>query len=368
MLIGQILNSLENWAPPPYQESYDNSGLITGDPTWDCTGVLCSLDATYAVVEEAIARNCNLIVAHHPIVFNALKKLTPRSYVEKTVIKAIKNDIAIYAIHTNLDNIQTGVNSRIAHLLLLKNNSLRALSPKTRLISKLYTYVPITAADTLKSALFAAGAGTIGLYEECSFMTRGTGSFRPMKGSNPVIGNAGGERENVEEYRLEIIFPSYLHDKIVRALKEAHPYDVPAYEVIQLENEHQETGSGMIGELPEAMTATQFLHRIKEAFGLSVIKHSPLLGKSVKKVAVCGGAGSFLTSKAIVADADVFITSDIKYHEFFDADGKILLIDIGHWESEQFTIDLIADFLQEKFPTFAVLKTGVNTNPVHYFV
>lgn len=368
MRINEIISALIAWAPPAYQESYDNAGLITGDANWECTGVLCSLDATEDVVNEAIALGFNMVVAHHPIVFGALKKFSGQSYVEKTLRKAIKHDIAIYAIHTNLDNVSSGVNFAIAQKLGLQANTLEVLQPKAGLLNKLYTYVPHDSAEKLKTALFEAGAGQIGSYKECSFSTPGTGSFRPMEGSNPLIGKAGGPREEVAELKLEVIFPAPLTSQIVAALHKAHPYEVAAYEVINLENMNQEIGSGMIGQLEKPVREQELLESIKENFGIKVIRHTPFLGKAIQKIALCGGAGSFLTKLATRAGADAYITADVKYHEFFDAEDRLLLVDIGHWESEQFTIELIANFLRAKFPTFAVLQTKVNTNPVHYFV
>jgi dinuclear metal center YbgI/SA1388 family protein len=361
MLIDHIIKELEVLAPPVYQESYDNAGLITGNKSWECTGIICSLDCIEATVNEAIEKGCNLIVAHHPIVFSGFKKLNGNNYVERTVIAAIKNDIAIYAIHTNLDNVMHGVNNRIADKLGLLEKSI--LAPKQGIIYKLFTYAPASHAEVVKEALFTAGAGKIGLYEECSFNITGTGTFKPMAGSSPFLG-AVGTRETAEEVKIEVIFSHYLQPKILQALFAAHPYETVAYEVIKLENHHQEIGSGMIGHLPDSMEETAFLNLVKNAFGLSVIRHTPLLNRPVKTVAVCGGSGSFLTKTAIAAGADVYITADVKYHEFFDADNRLLLADIGHWESEQFTTDLLAEFLQDKFLTFAVLKTRVNTNPV----
>ena len=368
MTISNILSHLEEWAPPAYQENYDNAGLLTGNQHWECTGVICTLDCTEVIVAEAIRNQCNLIVAHHPIIFKGLKKITPSSYVERTIIQAIKNDIAIYAIHTNLDAVLYGVNAAIAQQLGLLPQSLRMLAPKANQLAKLYTYVPIADADMVRNALFAAGAGQIGLYEQCSFNTTGTGTFKPKPNSNPTIGKAGGSLEWVNEEKVEVIFPIYLLKKVIDALKKAHPYEEVAYEVILLENAYQEVGTGMIGELPDAMDEMELLAIIQKKFNLSVIKHTPFLHKKIKTIAFCGGAGSSLIGTAIAQNADLYLTSDIKYHEFFDADGRLLLVDIGHWESEQFTIDLLANFLIEKFPTFAVLKTRENTNPVHYFV
>ena len=363
MCINDLIKELEAFAPPVYQESYDNAGLITGNRGWDCTGVLCTLDCTEAVVMDAVAKNANLIVAHHPILFSGIKKLSGNGYVERALIAAIKNDIAIYAIHTNLDNVAKGVNNRIADKLGLEQR--RVLVPKPGLICKLYTYAPASHADVVKEALYAAGAGKIGLYEECSFSTTGSGTFKPIAGAAPYIGTVG-ERETAEETKIEVIFPQYLQARVLKALTAAHPYEMVAYEVIKLENYHQDIGSGLLGVLPIETNEAIFLESIKNAFGTSCIRHTPLRGKPVKTVAICGGAGSFLTRAAIGAGADFYITADVKYHEFFDADGQIVLADIGHWESEQFTTELLAEFLKDKFPTFAVLKTEVNTNPVMY--
>jgi dinuclear metal center YbgI/SA1388 family protein len=365
MQISNIIEVLEKLAPPALQESYDNAGLLTGHSSWPCTGVLCTLDVTTHVVNEAKARNCNLIVAHHPIIFGGLKKLNGSNYVEQTVIQAIKNDIAIYAIHTNLDNILTGVNHKIADKLGLVNRKI--LAPKSGVLYKLYTFVPLSHAQAVQDALFQAGAGHIGQYSECSFTVAGTGTFKGNQGTNPFVGQPG-QRHTENEQKLEVVFPAWLKQAVVKALLKAHPYEEVAYDIIQLANDYEQVGSGLIATLPQEMEENVFLHMLKTAFGLQVIRHTPLLGKPVKKVALCGGAGSFLTKKAIAAGADVYITGDVKYHEFFDADNRLLLADIGHWESEQYTVEWLIDILQYNFPTFAVLKTAVKTNPVQYFI
>ncbi len=364
MKIHHIISYLENIAPPALQESYDNAGLLTGYPDWECTGALCCLDAIEAVVDEAIEKKCNLIVAHHPIIFSGLKKITGKNYIERTIIKAIKNDIAIYAIHTNLDNIVNGVNGKIAEKLGLKN--LQILAPKTGQLCKLYFYVPAGHAAATMNVLFEAGAGNIGNYSECSFRVNGTGTFRPNEQANPFTGETGKKHED-EELKIEILFPSWLEAKVITALKTHHPYEEVAYEVIRLNNQHQQIGAGITGEWEEAVTEDHFLQKLKDIFRLPVIKHTGKTGRPVKKVSICGGAGIFLLKDTIRSKSDVYITGDIKYHEYFDADGQILLADIGHYESEQFTIELLANLLEQKFPNFAVLKTGVNTNPVHYF-
>jgi dinuclear metal center YbgI/SA1388 family protein len=364
MKIGEIISFLESQAHPSLQEHYDNAGLIIGQSDWECTGIICTLDAVEEVVYEAIEKKINLIVAHHPIIFGGLKKINAKNYVEKAVITAIKNDIAVYAIHTNLDNVIEGVNGKIASLLGLKNLSI--LSPKQNSLKKLFTFTPVDQADQVRNAIFKAGGGHIGNYSECSFNVEGTGTFRAEPGADPYVGELGRQhREN--EIRIEVIFPAWLEKSIISATSAAHPYEEPAYDVVNLSNTHSGIGSGVIGELNDPMDEISFLTHVKEIFGVPVIKHTELTGNPVKKVAVCGGAGSFLVTTAMAAGADIYITADMKYHEFFDANGRMVIADIGHYESEQFTVDLLREVLAQKFPTFAVLKTQVDTNPVRYF-
>jgi len=365
MRIEDIINSLEKIAPLFLQEDYDNAGLLTGNFNWDCTGMIISLDVTEAVIDEAKEKKCNLIIAHHPIIFQGLKKITGKNYVERIIISAIKNDIAIYAIHTNLDNVKMGVNQRIAEVLNLQD--VKLLQPKKSLLEKLVTFAPVDKAEQIRLALFNAGAGNLGKYSECSFNSEGTGTFKAGEGADPFVGEMG-KRHEEKEVKIEVIFPVYLEQQLITALTKAHPYEEVAYDIFALGNYSTLAGSGVIGHLTDPLSETQLLQEIRSAFGLKSIRHSGFLGKQVKKIALCGGAGIFLLPAAISSQADVFITSDIKYHDFFDADGKILLADIGHYESEQFTIDLLFDILSKKFPNFAVLKTGVNTNPVNYFV
>ena len=365
MKIQEITAFLELVAPPVLQESYDNAGLLTGDSQWECTGIITTLDATEDVVHEAIEKKCNLIVAHHPIIFGGLKKITGKNYVEKTIITAIKNDIAIYAIHTNLDNVLHGVNAAMADKLGLINRTI--LKPKNETLKKLFTFVPVEFAENVRSAIFNAGGGHISNYSECSFNIAGQGTFKPGEGSNPFTGKRG-IRHTEDEIKMEMIFPAWMEQAVLKAMLAAHPYEEVAYDIIGLDNQNQQVGSGMVGELPEPLSETGFLELLKEKFNLSVIRHTALLNKQVKKVALCGGAGSFLIGAAAATGAGFYITGDIKYHEFFDANNRLVVADIGHYESEQFTIDLLFDILSQKFPTFAVQKTGVKTNPVHYFL
>ena len=364
MKIQDITSLLEKAAPVSLQETYDNAGLITGNPTWECNGVLISLDATEEVIEEAVSKKCNLVIAHHPIVFKGLKRITGKNYVERAIITAIKNDIAIYAIHTNLDNVINGVNGMIADKIGLINRSV--LMAKEQLLQKLVVYVPVAGKDHLLDALFKAGAGNIGQYSECSFSGTGTGSFKGGTESNPYVGKPG-ERHYENEERVEVIFPAWIRKQVIAAMKSAHPYEEVAFDLYSLENGYELTGSGLVAELEVEMDERSFLEMLKNTFNIPLIRHTAFTGRKVKKVALCGGAGSFLTGTAIASGADAYITADIKYHEFFDADGRLLLADIGHYESEQFTIDLLFDLIRKNFPKFAVLKSGRNTNPVNYF-
>lgn len=364
MKVKDVTQYLESIAPRPYQESYDNSGLLTGEPDQSVTGVLVTLDCTEAIVDEAIAKGANLIVAHHPIIFKGLKKLTGGNYIERTIIKAIRNAVAIYAIHTNLDNVHTGVNKKIAEKIGLKN--LQILVPKKDTLSKLVVFIPTEHTETVLQALHKAGAGQIGDYKNCSFRTEGVGTFMPTHNADPFIGKAG-EQEQVTESRVEVIFPTHLENQILTALKESHPYEEVAYYLTRLVNENQEVGAGMTGELDEPLEPIEFLKRLKSRMNLTTIRHTRLLDKKVKKVAICGGSGSFLLGQSIGSGADFFITADFKYHEFFDADGKITIADIGHYESEIFTKELLGEIFKEKFPTFAVNFSETDTNPIRYF-
>lgn len=364
MKIKEITNYLESLAPISSQEPYDNSGLIVGDSNKTISKVLVSLDCTEVIVDEAIQSGCEMIIAHHPIVFRGLKKLNGSDYIQRTVIKAIKNDIAIYAIHTNLDNYRYGVNAEIGRRLGLSN--LRILEPKKEVLNKLVCFVPNTQLEEVRQAMFDAGAGNIGNYSSCSFSTSGIGTFEPMENAIPFSGKVG-TRSHEDESRLEVLVPSHVLRNVVSAMKSAHPYEQVAYEAYVLISENEFEGAGMVGELETQMDEIDFLAKVKESFNCGTIRHSELLGKKVKTVAYCGGAGSFLLSKARAEKADIFITGDYKYHEFFDAEGEIVIADIGHYESEQYTSHLLKDILTKKFPKFAVQLTRLNTNPIKYF-
>lgn len=364
MQIKEVIQKLEELAPRVYQESYDNSGVITGNTALDLTGVLVCLDSTEAVIEEAIEKKCNLVVAHHPIVFSGMKSLTGKTYVERTVIAAIKNDIVIYAIHTNLDNVADGVNKKIGDLIGVAEK--KALLPKKNVLKKLVTYVPVEHSEGLREALFNAGAGKIGNYSNCSFNTTGLGTFKAESGSTPYVGTVGDLHKESEE-KVEVVCSTGHLPQVISALLQYHPYEEVAYEIYDLNNTHHSIGSGMVGDLPAPMYTSTFLDRLKEKFDLKVIRHTSIHTQEVQRIAWCGGSGSFLLQQARREKADIFITGDFKYHEFFDTENDIIIADIGHYESEQFTVELLGDFLKENFPKFAVHLTDVNTNPVKYY-
>ena len=363
MTIREIVTYLESIAPLAYQESYDNAGLIIGDSEMTINSALIALDVTEAVIDEAIETGCELIIAHHPILFKGIKRINGNSFVERCVIKAIKNDIAIYAAHTNLDSVMGGVNSKICEKIGLTNLSI--LAPVKEQLLKLVTFIPTDHLDKVREELFAAGAGAIGNYDKCSFSSDGTGTFRGGDEANPYVGEVG-EFHFEKESRFETIIPRHLKNKVVNALLKSHPYEEVAYDIYPVENSLSEVGSGMIGELPGAENEIDFLSRLLQIFGCKTLRHTYLLGKPVKRVAVCGGSGSFLLPAAIAAGVDLFVTADMKYHDFFDAEEKIVVADIGHYESEQFTKELFYEILIKKFPNFALRLSEVKTNPVLY--
>lgn len=362
MTIGEIAKQLDAWAPPGWAESYDNVGLIIGNQDREVKAVLVALDVTEAVVEEAHRKGCELIVAHHPLIFKGLKKLTGSHWVERTAMKAIAYGIGVYATHTNLDNAAWGVNHQLGETLGLQNCTV--LRPFVGRLEKLVTYVPVSHLELVKNALFAAGAGQIGDYDECSFAIPGTGTFRPGPNSNPYSGQRG-QRSEEAEIRLEVLVRDTDAGQILQALRRAHPYEEVAYERIPLANTDQERGAGMVGELPEPLPLHAFLQHLKTQLHLPVIRHTAWKDSTVQKVAFCGGSGIFLLPDAMRLGADAFLTGDIKYHDFFEADGQLLLADIGHFESEQFTCDLIVKKLLS-FATFAVRFTERSTNPILY--
>jgi len=363
MTIKNITDYLEELAPLTYAEGFDNVGLLVGDFQKEVTGLLVALDTLEETIDEAIDKNCNLVVSFHPIVFQGLKKFNGSNYVERVVIKAIKNDIAIYATHTALDNSHLGVSAKMAEVIGLVNTKI--LIPQRDIIKKLTTYVPHKDAKNLREALFRLGAGNIGNYNNCSFNIKGEGTYRGNENSNPTLGEIG--KLHVEpETLISVIFEKHLESKILNALFKNHPYEEVAYEVITLDNTHQNIGMGMIGELPNEKKIKPFLDELKGLFGLNMIRHSKIIKNKINKVAVLGGSGAFAIDQAKRAGADIFITADLKYHDFYKSENQIVLADIGHYESEQFTKNLLVDYLTEKFTNFAIILSKNNTNPINY--
>jgi dinuclear metal center YbgI/SA1388 family protein len=365
MKVKDIIKELEEFAPLCLQESYDNAGLIVGNPDMEVRAVLCTVDITAEIIEEALGLNANMIVAHHPLIFGNLKALTGNTYADSLVIKAIKNDLAIYASHTNLDNIAEGVNHTISQKLGLINT--RILSPAKGLLFKLVTFVPSDHANSLREALFAAGAGHIGNYDSCSYNLEGRGTFRGNEKTNPYVGEKGIlHQEN--EVRIETIVPKPLLNQVIDALTSVHPYEEAAYDIYPLENRYSKVGSGMVGEFSDALSHKEFMTLLGKVFHIPVIRYSGTEKQEYKRIALCGGSGSFLTGKAAGAKADAFLTADIKYHQFFETPDNLLICDIGHYESEQFTKEIFYSLLTKKFSTFAVHLSSIVTNPIKYFV
>lgn len=361
--INEIADFLEDWAPLKLAEDYDNVGLLVGKSSALISKILVSLDVTEDVIEEAISTGCQLVVSHHPVLFQGIKRLNGQNYVARTIEKAIRAGISIYAIHTNLDNVSSGVNKKMADVLGLVNTKI--LRPVPQKLLNLSWFTPIKNSQFVQDEVHKAGAGNIGNYSDCSFSTQGIGQFRPNEQANPHIGEIG-KTEKVSEIKSEVVLPEYLKNKVLNALFKAHPYEVVAYSITRLENEWQDVGSGMVGELPEGKPWNQFVLDLKNSFGIQVFNHTKPMKEVIKKVALCGGSGFFLLPDSIRAGADVFITSDIKYHQFFDAEGRITLVDMGHYESEKFTSNLLMDKLSNHFPNIAVILSQTRTNPVFY--
>jgi len=363
MTIKDITNYIEELAPLNYAEEFDNVGLLVGNYNSKVSGILVTLDTLEETIDEAIAKKCNLIISFHPIIFSGLKKINGNSYVERVVLKAIKNEIAVYATHTALDNSKNGVSAKICAVLGLQKTKI--LIPKKGIIKKLTTYVPAKNADALKNSLFLAGAGNIGNYDNCSFTILGEGTYKGNEASNPVLGEKG-KLHTEKEIKISVVFERKNETAILKALKENHPYEEVAYEIVTTENVHQNIGMGMIGELSSEMEEKDFLLYLKKTMKTDCIRHSALIHKKIKKVAVLGGSGSFAISNAKNAGADAYVSADFKYHEFFKAENSILLADIGHYESEQFTKNLLVDYLTKKISNFAVILSEKSTNPIYY--
>ncbi len=362
--IKDLIDVLDQIAPFSLQEDYDNSGLQLGDPWKEIHRALVCLDVTPEVVEEAAKTGCDVIISHHPVLFKGIKKLTGGHYTEIVIVEAIKKDIAILAVHTNLDAVLDGVNHKLAAIVGLKN--LQVLDPMPGVLKKLVTFCPVKHADTLRAGLFEAGAGHIGNYDSCSYNTEGYGTFRAGNTANPFVGKAH-ELHVESEIRIETMFPSYLEKAVIGALMAHHPYEEVAYDIYRLDNVFARAGSGIVGSFDVPLSEDMFLDLLKVKLHIPCVKHTPMTGKMVRKVALCGGAGGFLADKVIFSDCDAFVTSEIKYNQFMDATGRLLLVDAGHYETEQFTKELLADVIQKKLINFAVLISKVNTNPVCYY-
>lgn len=363
MNLKEITDVIESIAPIPTQESYDNSGLLVGNSSKEITGAIITLDITEEVIDEAILTGANLVISHHPLIFKPLKKITGSNAVEACVLKAIKNDIALYSAHTNLDNSLEGVNAILAEKLNLVD--IKILEPAKGVLRKLVVFVPESHHEVVRNAIFSSGAGVIGNYDCCSFNTSGKGTFKAMEGTNPFVGEIG-ELHVEPEIKIETIMPSYLEKKVLKAISEVHPYEEVAWDSYNLTNEHTTVGSGMIGILDIEQEEKEFLNTIKSTLGIPFVKHSPLRGKGVKKIGLCGGSGNFLIQSAINQGCDVFVTGELKYHDYFMAEGKIILVEAGHYETEQFSKELLYKKLKEKFTTFALQISGIDTNPVKY--
>lgn len=363
MKVQDIMSCIEEFCPLAYAEDFDNVGLLVGNSQQEVSGVLISLDTLENVVDEAIEKDCNMIVSFHPIIFSGLKKITGKTYVERVVLKAIKHDIAIYAMHTALDNSWNGVSDRMCDELGLRNKSI--LIPQKGTIKKLVTFVPKKDTENLRNALFAVGAGSIGNYDHCSFNVEGLGSFQGNEASNPTVGKKG-ETHFEEEVQLGITFARHLEGKVIKTLHESHPYEEVAYEITTLENTNQHIGMGMIGELEKPINEVHFMTLLKTKMKVPVVRHSALSGKMIQKVAVLGGSGSFAIEAAKRAGVDAYVTADLKYHDFYKAEGKLILADIGHYESEQYTKNLLFEHLTKKIPNFAFILSVENTNPIKY--
>ncbi len=362
--IKDIAKIIEETAPLSIQESYDNSGLLIGDPDLEVSGILVCIDITEAVVNEAIDKKLNLIVSHHPLIFSGIKKLLGKTDQEKALIKAIKSDVSIYAAHTNLDNLLIGgVNSILADKLNLVDR--KVLRTKSNQLLKLITYAPKLHIQRIRESLFEIGAGVIGNYDSCSFSSEGTGSFKANDDAHPFIGK-NNELHFEAETKIELILPTFLKNQVISKLLEVHPYEEPAFDLIPLENKYQNIGSGLVGELPEELDFMEFLNKFKLIIQTNSVKVTAITKNKIKRIALCGGSGSFLLKDAINANADVFISADFKYHDYFETENRIIIVDAGHFETEQFTKDILKEIITKKLPKFAVQISEINTNPIKY--
>jgi dinuclear metal center YbgI/SA1388 family protein len=364
MKLKELVSCLNKCIPVQMQEAYDNSGLQCGDPQKEINSGLIAFDVTDEVLDEAISKKCNLIISHHPLIFGGIKSLTGAAASEKMIIKAIKNDLAVYSSHTNLDIFPGGVSRRMAEKMGL--NNIKVLSPVRNRLLKLVTFVPGSHLSEVSQAVFNAGAGVIGAYDNCSFSAAGTGTFRAGEGTNPFTGNQGTLHQE-PEIRFETILFDFDRTPVINALLKAHPYEEVAYDLYRLENDNVQAGLGCTGDLSSPLGEKAFLELAATVFDAQILRHSVLTGRSISKVAICGGAGSSLIKDALNSGADAYITADLKYHNFMDYGSQLLLADPGHYESENCSSEILYELIIKKFPTFALRFSEINTNPINYF-
>jgi dinuclear metal center YbgI/SA1388 family protein len=362
MTIAQITGAIEEFAPVAFQESYDNSGLSVGNQQNEATGALLCLDVTERVVQKAIDSNINLIISHHPVIFGGLKRLVGAAAAERVVQQAVKHDVALYAAHTNLDSVRGGVSEKMCDKLMLKNRSI--LQPAGRLV-KVAVYVPLAHAEAVRQAMFAAGAGCIGQYSRCGFSAQGIGTFLAGEAATPYAGKKGALHREPEE-KVEVIAHEATVGSAIAAMRAVHPYEEVAYDLYPLLNEHTGIGLGMVGELEAPLSTNNFLRLVKQTFNAQSIRYVTSCNHSIRKVAVCGGSGSSLTGKAIACGADAFVSADFKYHQLQEADGRITVVDVGHYESEIFAIEIFYEVITKKFPTFAPYLVKCAINQINY--
>lgn len=362
MKIIELAKKIEDFAPSTYQEDYDNSGFQVGNIEDEIKGVLITIDVTEEVIDEAIRKKCNLIISHHPLIFPKIKKILGRNNTERCIIKAIQNDITIYSNHTNLDKVEGGVSYRLAEKLGLKE--IQTLYREDDLLFKVATYVPSAHAVAVREAMFSAGAGKIGAYSNCSYNLTGIGTFKAQEGCNPFVGKIN-EEHSEEEVKIETIVPKAKLNATINAILSVHPYEEPAYDIFPTKNTFS-VGLGAIGNLPEPIDEIEFLHKIKKTLKADRIRHTAILGKKISKVALCGGSGAEFLQTAINSGADIYISADFKYHQFFEAENKIIIADVGHFESEQFTKDIFYDIISKNNTNFAIYYTDCKTNPINY--
>lgn len=364
-----IMDAMDELAPRHLAESWDNVGLLVGNPAQTINKILITLDVTKAVVEQAIIDGVDLIISHHPLIFKSITTVRTDLPQGQILSSLLKSNIGVYAAHTNLDIAIGGVNDVLADALDLCGVQPLALS-STEKLCKLVVFVPQTHVETVEEAIMAAGAGHIGNYSHCSFKTDGIGTFLPLESSNPFKGNIN-QLERLKESRLETIMPEKISKSVIKAMLKAHPYEEVAYDIYQLMNSGPKMGLGRIGKLVTPMLLVDFANQVKAALGISSVNVVGSCTRLVKKVAVCGGAGASLLHKAAFAGADVLVTGDVKYHEGQEAAAiGMAMIDAGHFATEQPILSHVEKFLgicAEKGKWSIDIKVDtINKDPFHY--